>query len=634
MSKPNQINKHTNPDPIGGYIPNIYTSSDDENDKNKKVSLKRKNMESLDSDIASIKRKNIVPIKRRRKKRIIESSSDSDFSFTTNDNIVSHTKEDSSDDFIVDDDFIEYDNRTIEKAGIIYDSKEFYDKVDKIIDKENGQEDELLSLKNLTHKIANIAQERYDNINNDILDEELMINYNVDKKNRILKEYEAIKEQISKVPTVFDVLETNAGFRDKCVLMEQLDILIHLDPYTEAYMIKKNYLIDEIKKLKNTKMNNEKYVEIEKELLDVFNVNKSLKHRILESSMKKEQKAIIYSKYIQLEKMDSTCSNYHKLKEWIEHSLNIPFENKKINLPNVSDGNNIINIKLTDVQKLLDDKLYGMDNVKEEILLILNNKITNNDNTGNALALLGPPGTGKTCIIRALGQALNIPFAQISLGGTTDSSYLDGHGYTYEGATPGIIAKAIMQMKCNNGIIFFDEIDKLSESEKGKEVAWNLLHVTDFSQNNDFRDKYLCDISIDLSKIWFVYSMNNDAFMDKALRDRMPIIKVNGYSKKDKITIAKKYIVPQIMKNINMDISSVIFDDDVLTYIVSLSNNETSGVRELQKILNRILSKINLYKNIILENDSTGDLRLTFKIKKFKLPLVLTRDIVDELVKK
>lgn len=460
---------------------------------------------------------------------------------------------------------------------------------------------------------------------NDELDLKCLLKYSKSEREKYKQEYDNIKKHIRQIPTVFDILETKCDFKEKCALIEQLDILINMEQYSKEYVVYKNNLIDEIDKLKAGNS------ELEKELLHMIKADESLKERILTSDIKKEQKAIIYDKYLKMQKLDTSNPEYHKLSEWIEYSLNIPTSAKTINLPSIEDGADVISNRLFEIQQLLDENLYGMDNVKEEILLILNNKISNVNNTNNAMALLGPPGTGKTSIIRTLATALNIPFYQISLGGTTDASYLDGHSYTYEGACPGIIAKAIMQMKCTNGILFFDEIDKLSESEKGKEVAWNLLHITDFSQNNDFRDKYLCDISIDLSKLWFVYSMNDDNLMDNALKDRIPIINVNGYGNDDKITICKKHLIPNILKNINLNANNVIFDDGALRHLVGLDNN-VPGVRKLQKLLSNILSKINLYKNTMTsKKQKTKKLKLSFDIKNFKLPLKITADLIDQL---
>ena len=461
------------------------------------------------------------------------------------------------------------------------------------------------------------------------MDEKVLSKYNKNKRQKIVDEYDNINKHLNKIPTVFDILELSTSFKDKCMLMEQLDILINMDKYTSEYVKCKNKLISDIEKFGKL-INGEE--ELEKELINISGKTVSLKSRILNANLDKNVKATIYDKYIRLQNMDSNSSEYSKLNEWIEYALALPTSSKPINLPNVNDNNKTINNRLYEIQQILNEQLYGMDNVKEEILLVLNNKISNNSNIGNALALLGKPGTGKTCIVRTMTQALGIPFVQISLGGLTDASYLDGHGYTYEGAMPGVIVRALIEMKCNNGIIFFDEVDKLSESDKGKEVAWNLLHITDFAQNNDFRDKYLCDIPIDLSKIWFIYSMNDDKFMDKALRDRLPVINVDGYQETDKIIIAKNYMIPKILKNLNMNDTDIIIENDVIQYIISkYSLNLNSGVRELDQILNRIFTRINLYKNIVLKKNNIGNIKLTYKIDNFKLPLQMTNKIVDQL---
>src|SRR5581483_10743217 len=109
-----------------------------------------------------------------------------------------------------------------------------------------------------------------------------------------------------------------------------------------------------------------------------------------------------------------------------------------------------------------------------------------------------------------LAKALDIPFVQISMGGCRDSSFLDGHSYTYEGSQPGILVKSLCRMGSKNGIIYFDEIDKLEETAHGREVMWTLLHIWDPTQNMEFRDKYLDELTVDLSHIWFMFSMNDE----------------------------------------------------------------------------------------------------------------------------
>ena len=133
--------------------------------------------------------------------------------------------------------------------------------------------------------------------------------------------------------------------------------------------------------------------------------------------------------------------------------------------------------------------IYGQDETKDVIIQIISKMITNPQKSGNVFAVYGPPGVGKTTIIKeGMSQALGLPFAFISLGGATDSSYLDGHGYTYEGSIPGKIVDLLKKSKCMNPIFYFDELDKVSDTRKGEEIANLLIHLTDPSQNNMFQD--------------------------------------------------------------------------------------------------------------------------------------------------
>ena len=158
-----------------------------------------------------------------------------------------------------------------------------------------------------------------------------------------------------------------------------------------------------------------------------------------------------------------------------------------------------------------------MADIKEQILLFINSKLLNPDMKGCCLGLIGPPGTGKTSIARIIAEVLDYPFEQISFGGVTNTEFIKGHDFTYIGSQPGIIAKSLTRMKYKNGILFFDEYEKISAN---KDIVSTLLHITDPSQNNTFRDQYLSDITIDLSSIWFIYSMNEFP-EDSALKDRI-----------------------------------------------------------------------------------------------------------------
>ena len=203
--------------------------------------------------------------------------------------------------------------------------------------------------------------------------------------------------------------------------------------------------------------------------------------------------------------------------------LNIPWsEYRYINI-----HSSMISSYLSNARYTMDNVIYGQNETKDVIIQIISKMISNPNRCGNVFAVHGPPGVGKTTIIKeGMSKALNLPFAFISLGGATDSSYLDGHGYTYEGSIPGKIVDVITKVKCMNPIFYFDELDKISKTSKGEEIANLLIHLTDLSQNTLFQDKYLGNVSSDLSKSIFVFSFNDITRVNPILLDRMNLIYV------------------------------------------------------------------------------------------------------------
>ena len=146
--------------------------------------------------------------------------------------------------------------------------------------------------------------------------------------------------------------------------------------------------------------------------------------------------------------------------------------------------------------------------------------------------------THNTAIAKALSECLKIPFAQMSFGGVNNSEFLIGHDYTYIGSRPGELSRCMIRMGAKNGIIFLDEFDKASDK---KDVMSALLHITDFSQNSEYRDNYFPELTQDLSKIWFIYSMN-ELPSDPAMLDRLEIIKVDEYNFQERETICREYL--------------------------------------------------------------------------------------------
>jgi len=243
----------------------------------------------------------------------------------------------------------------------------------------------------------------------------------------------------------------------------------------------------------------------------------------------------------------------------------------------------------------------------------------------------GPAGTGKTSLVKeGISKILNRPFAFIALGGATDSSFLEGHSYTYEGSTWGKIVQILIDSKCMNPVIYFDELDKISDTPRGEEIAGILTHLTDTTQNSQFHDKYFAEINFDLSKCLFIFSYNDESKVNPILKDRMYRIQTTGYNQKQKLTITNKHLLPKIREQVKFETEDIVIPEQTINYIVENYCNKEDGVRNLKRCLEIIHTKINLYR---LMRPGTNLFEEDMSIK-VAFPLTITKDIVDKLVKK
>lgn len=350
----------------------------------------------------------------------------------------------------------------------------------------------------------------------------------------------------------------------------------------------------------------------EKQMYDLNNKKIPLRFQILDSDLDPKIKAIAIQKLNYLSDLDRSSSEYYRTITWIESVCKIPF-GKYRQLP-VSCKSNRDDIKnfLTGVKNHMDSKVFGHDTAKDHIIRLLAQWISNPISKGMVIGIHGPMGCGKTMLVKdALCAALGLPFAFIPLGGANDGCFLEGHSYTYEGSTWGKIVDVLMKGGVMNPVMFFDELDKVSDSSKGEEIINILVHLTDSTQNDKVSDKYFIDFEFDLSRSLIIFSYNNEEKINPILRDRMIKIKTEGYSINDKLSICKNYMLPEIFKQYSLRDDEIIFTEESIKEIISTIESE-KGVRCLKRALEDITSNINLnkllYENSFVTNVSSKEI--------------------------
>jgi ATP-dependent Lon protease len=367
-----------------------------------------------------------------------------------------------------------------------------------------------------------------------------------------------------------------------------------------------------------------------REINKVTRIEKPYRLTLLESDIPVNFKGAAMKKIGSLRHMEPGSGEYYKIKNWVDTFMRIPF-GKTQDLPiHIEDGVDKCHEFMAQAQKTLDSAVYGLNDAKMQIMQMLGQLITNPKSIGTAIAIHGPPGTGKTSLVKeGISKILNRPFAFIALGGATDSSFLEGHGYTYEGSMWGKIVQILIDSKCMNPVIYFDELDKISETPKGEEIAGILTHLTDTSQNTQFHDKYFAEIDFDLSKCLFIFSYNDESKVNPILKDRMYRIKTSGYNQKQKTNISNSYLLPKIREQVKFSAEDIVIPDNTLHYIIDNYCMKEDGVRNMKRCLEIIYTKLNLYR-LMRPGSNLFEEDMSIKVA---FPFTVTREIVDKLVK-
>jgi ATP-dependent Lon protease len=329
-----------------------------------------------------------------------------------------------------------------------------------------------------------------------------------------------------------------------------------------------------------------------------------LKFKILKLNIDPSTKMMLLHKIDQYNMMSPSSSEYFKLGNWLASVSRLPLGvYHRLPIDNLQDTEKCASF-LDGVQRSMDERIYGHIDAKNQILRILAQWISNPTSRGHCIGIQGAMGTGKTSLVKdGLCKALNIPFGFIPLGGAADGSFLDGYSFTYEGSVYGKVAEVLMRTQCMNPIIFFDELDKVSESSRGREIIGILTHLTDSTQNERFNDKYFGEIDIDLSKSLIIFSYNDESLINPILKDRMITIHVKGYDQKDKLVLARDYLLPEIIAQYKFNPGDVLFDNETIIQIIQKVPAE-QGVRNLKRGIESIVSWINMHR-YIPDNEKT-----------------------------
>jgi len=279
-----------------------------------------------------------------------------------------------------------------------------------------------------------------------------------------------------------------------------------------------------------------------------------------------------------LERMHPDAAETGTLRNWLDIMVALPWSKSSKE-----------NLDLKKAQEILDEDHYGLEKVKERIIEALAVRKIKDKPKGSILCLVGPPGVGKTSLGRSIARALNRKFVRLSLGGVHDEAEIRGHRRTYVGAMPGRIIHAIQQAGTNNPLIMLDEIDKVSSDFRG-DPSSALLEVLDPEQNNSFRDNYL-NVPYDLSNTMFMTTANILETIQPALRDRMEVIRLAGYTEEEKLQIILRHLLPKQMdengiKPENLQISEAALRDAIVKY------TRESGLRQLEREVGKICRKV------------------------------------------
>jgi endopeptidase La len=368
-------------------------------------------------------------------------------------------------------------------------------------------------------------------------------------------------------------------------------------PYYLLVKIKKsnNNIKSEIEKLKSLSPDD---IDYKKQLL----LNKDISPNV---------KALTLEK---IEEMKSVNNEYYKQLTFVKHILKFPWSSKETDIlfADIKSDPNKSKNYLLNIEDKLNKLCYGHNEAKKNLLQVIGKWVSNPSSQGTCFSLVGPPGVGKTLLAKSVSKALDIPFAEITLGGQNDGEILHGHGYTYSGSQPGLIIKKMVEMGKSRCILYFDELDKAcSKHGSINEITSILIHLTDHNMNKNFQDRFFQGIDFPLDKVIMIFSYNDSKLVDPILLDRLKQIEVSAYTINEKIKIVKEFIIMELALSIGLeDCDWIHIKDDLIAYIINNYTNE-AGVRNIKRKIEQIFLNLNLdriYQRGIFKNKNITEI--------------------------
>jgi ATP-dependent Lon protease len=305
-----------------------------------------------------------------------------------------------------------------------------------------------------------------------------------------------------------------------------------------------------------------------------------LRERLEKTDLPDEVRKEAERELSRMEKLPAMAPDYHVIRTYLDFILELPWKKSSED-----------RLDLNEARKVLDEDHFGLEDVKERILEFLAVRKLRPDSKSPILCFVGAPGVGKTSLGRSIARAMSRHFERLSLGGVRDEAELRGHRRTYVGAMPGRIIQSIRRAGVNNPVMMLDEIDKLGADYRGDPAA-ALLEILDPEQNNTFTDHYL-DLPFDLSRVFFIGTANQLGPIPPPLRDRMEVIQLAGYSDREKLEIARRYLCPRQIRENGLTAEQLEITDDAIRLIAGRYTRE-AGVRQLERNLGRVARKVAL----------------------------------------